>query len=408
MSSITPCGLDHSFFEVAMAFFGDSCGLGILLLALILGQVQSQSAPQPLCVIGCTPYVDLSEPDHGVRKYEALVRDMASNCEVLVHVGDTKPGKMACNRTLVTESIHILRRAAGGKPVLYAPGDNELNDCHRHEKWSDFLRASDARDFVVHDLKLAQARDITGLHAVEKHELPGSVPGTNKPYRCDFDTYLEMNNYAVATLEVIGSHYYLGDERKKGYPLQDKIDPLADRLELYLNANDCALDWIDHTVKKAVVNGKRALFLVLHAAFYSSFGRRPLGNNGIGDYYDTESLRNITREYYGAATKLPYKPVFDKLTAVAKRNPDLMIYVVHSDAHRFQTIRMNPTVHNRGPTRYFSNHNVMLHQVEGASRSLTTYTKFTVDDDFQPVTLKEVWSEAAYNAEPFGHSWIPY
>jgi len=51
----------------------------------------------------------------------------------------------------------------------------------------------------------------------------------------------------------------------------------------------------------------------------------------------------------------------------------------------------------------------MIHQVEGGSRALTMYTKITVDKkDFQPVTLKQQWSKAAYNEAPPGHTWIPY
>jgi hypothetical protein len=72
---------------------------------------------------------------------------------------------------------------------------------------------------------------------------------------------------------------------------------------------------------------------------------------------------------------------------------------------------MNPGMNNRGNTgkKRSSNHNMMLHQVEGASRALTMFSKFTVDSNsFQPVTVKQEWSEAAFNLEPVGHSWKPY
>ena len=55
-----------------------------------------------LCVLGCTPYVDPYRMDAGILKYQALVQEMAATCDVIVHVGDTKPGKVSFIR--VTES----------------------------------------------------------------------------------------------------------------------------------------------------------------------------------------------------------------------------------------------------------------------------------------------------------------
>lgn len=45
-----------------------------------------------LCVIGCTPYVDLNREDTGLAKYRALIAEMAQTCDILVHLGDTKSG----------------------------------------------------------------------------------------------------------------------------------------------------------------------------------------------------------------------------------------------------------------------------------------------------------------------------
>jgi len=88
-----------------------------------------------------------------------------------------------------------------------------------------------------------------------------------------------------------------------------------------------------------------------------------------------------------------------------------MIYVVHSDAHKLQTFRLNPGKHNTGLVgdQLKSHHNLMTVQVEGTSRALTMYSRFLVDaSSFQPVTHKQEWSQSAYNIEPLGHSWIPY
>jgi hypothetical protein len=372
-----------------------------------------------LCVVGCTPYVDPTDPTAGILKYRELVREMARDCDVLVHVGDTKPGKMACNRTVMTNAVHILEEAGRleNKLVLYAPGDNELNDCHRHDSGnnkvpSDIYKAADARKFLAKDLRLESWTDLTGRYALENHDMSEkTVPGTDQPYSCDFDKYVELDNYAIATLEVIGSHMYLDDERQNGYPYQDEVDPLEGRLSMFLNAKDCALDWIEQSAEKASASGKRALFLLFHASFYTSGGTQPRTSDSIGEFYSPDKLKNYTRELTGYEIDRPFQPLFDKLTETSLNYPDIMFYTIHSDAHRYSTVRMNPGMNNRGDTgnKRKSNHNMMLHQVEGASRALTMFSKFTVDSNsFQPVTVKQEWSEAAFHQEPVGHSWEPY
>ena len=372
-----------------------------------------------LCVIGCTPYIDFSDPQDastGIRKYERLVEDLVKDCDVIVHAGDTKPGSMPCNRTLMTWSVHRLRQEAEeqGKLLLYAPGDNELNDCHRFASQAgdpvpaDIYKAADARQYLIDNLELNSGLDLTGIFGVENHDMSHKVvPGTSQPHSCDFDKYVELDNYAVATLEVVGSHYYLDDERKNSppryYPKQDQVDPLEGRLSMFLNANGCTLDWIDISAAKASGSKKRALFFVFHALFYDGKGSKHKGSNGIGEHYSSQNLLNLTQ---GTISDV-YKPLFDKLTETALTYPDLMIYVVHADGHRFSTMRMNPSLNNSHKSRRIvSNHNLMLHMVEGDSRSLTTYSKFMVDDEsFQPVTLKEQWSRAAFDEYPKGHSW---
>jgi hypothetical protein len=47
--------------------------------------------------------------------------------------------------------------------------------------------------------------------------------------------------------------------------------------------------------------------------------------------------------------------------------------------------------------------------VEGDSKGLTMYSKFTVDpSQFYPVTHQQRWSRSAYNTPPLGHSRIAY
>lgn len=124
--------------------------------------------------------------------------------------------------------------------MMYAVGDNELNDCHRDfstGRAADFYKASDARAYLISEFGLSRATDLTGAFPVTHHTGPG--------LSCDFDKYLEMEDYAVVTLEVMGSQWYLRDETGGKYTKQNIIDPLAGRFAMYTNAKDCALSFIE-------------------------------------------------------------------------------------------------------------------------------------------------------------------
>jgi hypothetical protein len=385
----------------------------------------SSMGSQGLCVIGCTPYVRWERMDQGINKYLALVEDMAKTCDIILHLGDTKPPMMECNRTILTKSVHWMRQAAErhGKIALYAPGDNEINDCQRGASRvqengkplvipADFYRASDARSFLVQDLNLRNAKDLTSKYSVDTHQFRSNmrVPGTSDTYSCDFDKYIELDHYAVATVEVPGSRWYLDDQRKAGYPLQNQVDPLKDRLGMYLNAMECTVDWIEQSVSKASAHGKRALFIAMHALFYAQFGATPVGYPR-GNFYGKRNFLRYMKNIGRTDIKTVYGPLFDKLTEVARDHPELQIYVIHADGHRFQTLRLNPNLHNRNKISpgFHSNHNLMAQMVEGTSRALTMWTRLTVDPtSFQPVSVKEEWSLNAYNLKPEGHSWVPY
>ena len=107
---------------------------------------------------------------------------------------------------------------------------------------------------------------VTGEFAVEHHHKEGNIPGTDEPFSCDFDNYMEFDEYAVATVEVPGAQFYLSDERGD-YPTQDEVDPLEGRYKFWLNAVLCFEDWIEYTIEKAHSSGKKAIFFA-HQAHY--------------------------------------------------------------------------------------------------------------------------------------------
>ena len=159
-------------------------------------------------------------------------------------------------------------------------------------------------------------------------------------------------------------------------------------------------------------SNKRALFYLFHAKFYEDERlMEPASNHGIGSYYNSKKLFSNTSQFGSeAAVTEPYQPLFDKLYETALQYPELFFQVVHGSdeaqpvPQHYFTARLLSDVNNRGDT-ISTHHNVMVHQVEGHSRALTMYSKFTVNKNaFQPVTLKQEWSRLAYNEPPKGHS----
>ena len=64
----------------------------VAVLLSIAAKAIGNDKKEGLCVIGSTPLVDPSKPNHGIKKYQKLVEEMASNCKVMAHLGNTKPG----------------------------------------------------------------------------------------------------------------------------------------------------------------------------------------------------------------------------------------------------------------------------------------------------------------------------
>jgi hypothetical protein len=178
---------------------------------------------------------------------------------------------------------------------------------------------------------------------------------------------------------------------------------------MYLNAKDCALEWITESTRRALASRKSSIVFLFHAKFYTGGGSMALDVNGIGDYYAAGNLYRLTEQLTGTGISNPYEPLFRHLTEVALQHPQLMFYVVHADGHAYSTSRLNGNLQNKDGYPIETHHNLMVHQVEGVSRALTMYSKLTVEDSaaFQPVTIQQRWSRQAYSTAPVGHTWVP-
>jgi hypothetical protein len=190
------------------------------------------------------------------------------------------------------------------------------------------------------------------------------------------------------------------------------VDPLANRFAMFLNAKDCALEWITYATEKAKILKKRSVVIGLQAHFWEqdAFGsvNKHLDStlDGIGEYYNKTNLLKMMLNVTGMNISEPYQHLYAHMTKIAKENPNIMFVTANADTHFWTNIRANSNIDNR--LSAISNHNWMIHQVEGASRSLTQYTKIVFrPNDFQPVQFLQKWSQKAFNITPFGHAYIP-
>jgi hypothetical protein len=217
----------------------------------------------------------------------------------------------------------------------------------------------------------------------------------------------------VATIEVMGSSWYLADQTKQGYPNQDAVDPLAGRLSMYLNAKDCALEWITYAAQRAIALNKTTVLIAMQAHFwnldlYGNAYTHLLVGSEIGEYYNATNLAAMTKNLTGVAISEPFQPLYTHLTQTAKAYPNLAFYTVNSDSHIWTDIRANSGLANSGTT-INGHHNWMIHQTEGDSRALTMYSKFVIDEsEFMPVQVKQIWSKKAYDTIPVGHTYYRY
>ena len=117
------CSLNRVMKHKAQFFFDL---LIFALLALLAGFAQLASA-QPISfgLIGDMPY------SHWERQQlPDLIADMdREDLAFIVHDGDIKSGGSVCSDAVLRDILKVFQ--ASRTPLVYVPGDNEWNDCHR-------------------------------------------------------------------------------------------------------------------------------------------------------------------------------------------------------------------------------------------------------------------------------------
>ena len=334
----------------------------LLLPVVAFGQTQTAGGEEcAICTVGCAPYSAIPYPSWSQVAYE-----MAEECALIIHVGDTQAGSAACNMSSMMEPLGRLNDT--GTPTLYTVGDNEINDCHRAYSSgtpADYYVAEEARQAFVDVWFQDLTTDLTGTLAVETQSAD-----------CPFNVYVERCGAAVVTVEIPGSQWYLADETALR-PLQNDIDPIADRIHMYNRAKDCTLAWLDDKLAVANATGLRAVLVNYHASFWlnaDSFGSELTTSNFGGDYWNMSTLGH-----------LPYQPISDKFFELADTYPHIAIYTVHADWHYYRV--MSP----------LKQRNLVDVMTDGSAEALTTYLKFTIDDSqfFDPVQVKKQHVERA-------------
>lgn len=182
---------------------------------------------------------------------------------------------------------------------------------------------------------------------------------------------------------------------------------------MYLNAKDCALEWITMAVEKADKLGKRTVVIGLQAHFweYDIYGsvKKHLNSalDGIGEYYNRTNLGNMTLNLTGTAIQEPFEPLYTHLTKMAKAYPNIVIYTVNADSHVWTEVRANSDTNNN--PAIVSNQNWMILQTEGDGRALTMYAQLKFrSTEFMSVQADQIWSKTAFDATPYGHSFYKY
>lgn len=320
------------------------------------GYHTSSSEECNICTVGCAPYSTIPYP-----AWSQVAAEMAMECKLMIHVGDTQSGATPCNTSTMMEPL--TRLVDTGTPTLYTVGDNEVNDCHRAYSAgtpAEFYVAEDARQAFIDTWFQDTTTDLTGTYPVETQSAD-----------CPFNVFVEECGAAVVTVEIPGSQWYLADERASR-PLQDDIDPIADRIDMYNRAKDCTLAWLDEKVAYANSTGLKAILINYHASFWlntNTFGDTLTTSNFGGDIWNITTLGH-----------LPYQPIADKLIELAETFPNIVIMTVHADWHYYRIM---------SPLRMTNLIDVMT---DGSTAALTTYLKFSIDNDqyFDPITVKKV------------------
>jgi len=133
-----------------------------------------------------------------------------------------------------------------------------------------------------------------------------------------------------------------------------------------------------------------------------------LPSDDIGEYYNKTNLAAMTGALGTTVVEEPFEPLYTRLSEVALAHPEIVIYTVNGDYHAWTEVRANGVVNN-SPSSHDTNHNWMIFQGEGDSRTLTMYAKLSVKEDpFWPVQATQMWSMNAYETEPYGHTYVKY
>jgi ABC-type glycerol-3-phosphate transport system substrate-binding protein len=97
-----------------------------IVAALALSALGStaQAEPFTFAALGDAPY---GKPEEVYKPYEGLIQAInAEKPDVVIHIGDTKPGSTPCSDQMLDDQLKFMNTFAA--PVMYTPGDNEWTD----------------------------------------------------------------------------------------------------------------------------------------------------------------------------------------------------------------------------------------------------------------------------------------
>ncbi len=198
--------------------------------------------------LGDMPY---GFPEQAYGTFKALIAEINRRSPVLtIHVGDTKSGWTPCSDQRLLDQREFMNRFASA--VIYTPGDNEWNDCHRPQAGGfdplDRLQFIRAHYF--------QTDESLGRHPIRIERQADVMRG--------FEQFVENSRFSRGDVWFMTAHV-VGSNNN----LNTKLDVRDSNAAQEFFARDQANQvWLADSFDKATATNAEAVVVAIHADMF--------------------------------------------------------------------------------------------------------------------------------------------